>query len=112
MCSTGPVRVVVAMRIGSSIGLIAVGLVLALAVDFDISGVDLSLVGWILAIAGVVGLLISVSMVRRSRPVVEQPVVQDPVVREQRVVREPTVHERPVVRDAYPQERVERREQY
>jgi hypothetical protein len=95
------------MRIGSSIGLIALGLVLALAVDFDISGVDLSLVGWILAIAGVVGLLVSVSMMRRSRPVVEQPVVH-----EQRVVREPTVHERPVVREAYPQERVERREQY
>ncbi|WP_214405892.1 DUF6458 family protein [Pseudonocardia lacus] len=100
------------MRIGSSIGLIAVGLVLALAVDFDISGVDLSLVGWILAIAGVVGLLVSLAMARRGRPVVEQPVVREPTVREQRVVREPTLREQPVARDEYPPQRVERREQY
>ncbi|MCO1658769.1 DUF6458 family protein [Pseudonocardia humida] len=95
------------MRIGSSIGLIAVGLVLALAVDDIISGVDLALVGWILAAVGVVGLVVSLSLMRRSRPAVEQP-----VVREQRVVREPTLHEQPVVREEYPQQRVERREQY
>jgi uncharacterized protein DUF6458 len=97
------------MRIGSSIGLIAVGLVLALAVDDFISGVDLSLVGWILTAVGVVGLVISLSMMRRSRPVVEQ----QPVVREQRVVREPTIHEQPVVRDGYPpQQPVQRPDQY
>jgi hypothetical protein len=87
------------MRIGSSIGLIAVGLILALAVDFDINGLDLSLIGWILTIVGVVGLVVSIAMTRRSRTVVEQP-----------VVREPTIHERPVVRDEYPPRRVERRE--
>jgi hypothetical protein len=104
------------MRIGSSIGLIAVGLILALAVDFDISGVDLSLVGWILAVVGVVGLVASLSMSRRNRPVVAEPVVreqrvvQDPTVREQRVVQDPTVRERRVVGDQYPTERVERRD--
>jgi hypothetical protein len=100
------------MRIGSSIGLIAVGLILALAVDFDISGVDLSLVGWILAAVGVVGLIASMTMWRRSSrpPVVEQPVVREPTVREQRVVQEPTLREqRPVRPDDYPTERVERR---
>jgi hypothetical protein len=98
------------MRIGSSIGLIAVGLVLALAVDFDVSGIDISLVGWILAVVGVVGLVASLSMMRRSRPAVGQPVVEQPVVREQRVVRDPTVREQHVVREDYPTERVERRE--
>jgi hypothetical protein len=98
------------MRIGSSIGLIAVGLVLALAVDFDISGIDIAQVGWILAVVGVIGLVASLAMTRRSRPAAEQPMVREqPVVREQRVVRDPTVREH-VVREDYPTERVERRE--
>jgi Domain of unknown function (DUF6458) len=93
------------MRIGSSIGLIAVGLILALAVTDNIKGIDLSLVGWILAVVGVVGLVASMAMMRPRRPRVEEP-----VVREQRVVRDPTVRERRVVSDEYPTERVERRD--
>jgi len=58
------------MRIGSSIALIAVGLILALAVNIDIDGLDLQQIGWILAIAGLIGLVISVVMARRARPVV------------------------------------------
>jgi hypothetical protein len=58
------------MRIGSSIVLIAIGLILALAVNLDVSGVDLQLVGWILAAVGVVGLLASLALARRARPVV------------------------------------------
>ncbi len=58
------------MRIGPSIGLIAIGLILALAVTFDIDGVDLDLIGWILAAVGVVGLITSLALSRRSRPVV------------------------------------------
>jgi len=84
----------------------AVGLILALAVEVELSGIDLSLVGWILFVVGAVGLIASLALMRRSRPVVEQP----PVVREQRVVREPTLHEQPVVREEYPQQRIERRE--
>jgi len=53
------------MRIGSSIGLIAIGLILALAVTLDVSGVDLPMVGWILASVGVVGLVISIVTARR-----------------------------------------------
>lgn len=95
--------------IGSFIGLIAVGLILALAVDFDISGLDIELIGWILAIVGVVGLVASLTMMRPRRPAA--PVVEEqPVIREQPVVREPTVHEQRVVRDGeYPTERMERR---
>lgn len=58
------------MRIGSSIGLIAVGLILALAVNVSLGGVDLNLVGWILTVVGVVGLVAGLVMARQARPVV------------------------------------------
>ena len=54
------------MRIGSSIGMIAVGLILALAVPFDLGAINLQLVGWILALVGVIGLIASVAISRRS----------------------------------------------
>ena len=47
------------MGIGVSLILIAVGLVLALAVNADVSGLDISTIGWILAIVGAVGLVLS-----------------------------------------------------
>jgi predicted MFS family arabinose efflux permease len=58
------------MRIGSSIGLIAVGLILALAVNVDLGGIDLQLIGWILTIVGVIGLVASIMMARQARTVV------------------------------------------
>lgn len=58
------------MRIGSSIGLIALGLILALAINIDLDGVDLELVGWILAAVGAVGLFASLALARRARPVI------------------------------------------
>ncbi len=54
------------MRIGTSIGMIAVGLILALAVPFDLGAINLQLVGWILALVGVLGLVASVAMSRRA----------------------------------------------
>jgi Domain of unknown function (DUF6458) len=60
------------MSFGGSIFLIAVGLVLALAVKVSVSGIDLQLVGWILALVGVVGLLLSLVFYRR-RPVGVEP---------------------------------------
>jgi hypothetical protein len=47
------------MGIGVSIFLIAVGLILALAVNVTTSGVDIDTIGWILVIVGAVGLLLS-----------------------------------------------------
>jgi hypothetical protein len=47
------------MGIGMSIFLIAVGAILAYAVNVSVSGVDLDLVGVILMIVGAVGLLVS-----------------------------------------------------
>jgi hypothetical protein len=48
------------MGIGASIFLIAVGLILALAINVDTDGaVDVPMVGWILVIVGAVGILLS-----------------------------------------------------
>jgi hypothetical protein len=48
------------MGIGVSIFLIAVGLILALAINVDTNGaVDVPMVGWILVIVGIVGMLLS-----------------------------------------------------
>lgn len=67
------------MRIGSSIALIAVGLILALAVNIDLEGLDLDLIGWILAAVGVVGLLVSLVLARRTPVLREDAVVERPV---------------------------------
>lgn len=47
------------MGIGVSIFLIAVGLILALAVNVDLQGVSIDVIGWILVIVGIVGLLLT-----------------------------------------------------
>jgi Domain of unknown function (DUF6458) len=48
------------MGIGASIFLIAVGLILALAVNVDTNGaIDVVMIGWILTIVGIVGMLLS-----------------------------------------------------
>jgi len=47
------------MGIGVSLILIAVGAILVWAVEADVSGVDITAVGWILLIVGAVGALLS-----------------------------------------------------
>ena len=47
------------MGIGASLILIAAGAILVWAVDADVSGVDLTAVGWILLIVGAIGALLS-----------------------------------------------------
>ncbi len=47
------------MGIGTSIFLIALGAILRYAVNADISGLEISTIGLILMIAGILGLLIS-----------------------------------------------------
>lgn len=48
--------------IGMSLLLIAVGAILALAVDYTVSGIDIVAIGAILVIVGIVGLLFSMVM--------------------------------------------------
>jgi Domain of unknown function (DUF6458) len=47
------------MGIGVSIFLIAVGAVLAFAVNAEVSGLDIQVVGWILLVVGAIGILLS-----------------------------------------------------
>jgi len=70
------------MGIGSSLFLIAIGAILAFAVDANVSGLEISTVGIILMIVGVIGLLISFFFwgewrSRNRTAVVERPVVRD-----------------------------------
>jgi hypothetical protein len=69
------------MQIGTSLFLIAVGAILAFAVNADISGLDIAVVGWILMAVGVVGLILSLFFLSawrdRRTAVVERPVVRD-----------------------------------
>ena len=55
-----------------SIGLLAIGLVLALAVRVHLGGLDLQLIGWILAVVGAIGLVVSLLVARQVRPVVRR----------------------------------------
>ncbi|HET6484734.1 MAG TPA: DUF6458 family protein [Actinoplanes sp.] len=47
------------MGIGGSIFLLALGAILAFAVDAHISGIDITIIGWILMAAGLIGLIIT-----------------------------------------------------
>lgn len=47
------------MGYGLGVFLLALGLILALAVQDAISGIDITLIGWILALAGVLVLVLS-----------------------------------------------------
>jgi len=71
------------MGIGTSLVLIAAGAILKYAVNADVSGIELSTIGLILMIVGIVGLLISLLFMgnafgRRDRDaVVRERVVDD-----------------------------------
>ena len=55
------------MGIGTSLFLIAVGAILYFAVDADISGLEISTIGIILMVVGVIGLLISLFLLSSAR---------------------------------------------
>ena len=47
------------MGIGVSIFLIALGAILAFAVNVSVSGLDIAVVGWILMVVGAIGLIMT-----------------------------------------------------
>lgn len=47
------------MKIGFSIFLLALGAILTWAVDYTVAGVNIHIVGWILMVAGALGLIIT-----------------------------------------------------
>jgi len=61
------------MGIGASIFLMAVGAVLAFAVEWKVSGINMEVVGWILMAVGAVGLLFTLLVWGRGRRSVPPP---------------------------------------
>ena len=69
------------MGIGGSIFLLALGAILAFAVNAEFSGIDINTVGYVLMLAGLIGLIVTVWFwnSRRRTTVVQQQ--QQPVMR-------------------------------
>ena len=65
------------MGIGTSLFLIAIGAILYFAVDATISGLEITTVGIILMVIGVVGLLISLFMIGSARRDARTTVIRD-----------------------------------
>ena len=75
------------MGIGVSVFLLAIGAILAFAVEYNLNGLDIHVVGFILMAAGILGLLMTTLVFgRRDR------VVGRGVVTEERVIRDPGVY--------------------
>jgi hypothetical protein len=73
------------MGIGASVFLLAIGAILAFAVDYNLNGVDINVIGWILMAAGVIGLFATTLIFGRRDRVVTSGTA--PVATEERVVR-------------------------
>jgi hypothetical protein len=67
------------MGIGASIFLLALGAILAFAVEADISGLDIGVIGWILMLAGLAGLVITLAFWSNRRRTVVTRTQQAPV---------------------------------
>jgi hypothetical protein len=50
------------MRLGTGIVLLALGAILTFALDVDVRGVDLQVVGWILMIVGALGIVLELAV--------------------------------------------------
>lgn len=77
---------------GSSWDLIAVGAILAFATDWHVSGLDLSLVGVILMVVGIIGVVTFTSIARKRRMITTTggaPIMtSQPMTEEERIRRE------------------------
>jgi hypothetical protein len=76
------------MGIGVSIFLIAVGAVLAFAVEAEVSGLDVQVVGWILLAVGALGILLSLMFWSSWGGWGRRGVVEEGPARRETVVRE------------------------
>ncbi|HWG99840.1 MAG TPA: DUF6458 family protein [Pilimelia sp.] len=88
------------MGIGGSIFLIVVGAIFAFAINVSLGWLDLNVVGWVMMLAGVVGLVMTTWFwqSRRRTVVTRTPMVEDRAVVGDRAV----VEERREVRRADP----------
>lgn len=85
------------MGIGGSIFLIALGAILAFAVDANLGWLDINVVGWVLMLAGFAGLVLTLWFWQNRRRTIVQPTVTERVVptqteriEERREVRRPS----------------------
>lgn len=72
------------MGIGVGIFLVAVGAILAFAVEASVSGLDLAVVGWVMIAAGALGILLEIALFaprRRVGPAYAESVPAPVVVR-------------------------------
>ncbi|RFS85822.1 hypothetical protein D0T12_12670 [Actinomadura spongiicola] len=60
------------MTIGGSIALIIIGAILAYAVNYEFSGIDIRLVGVILMVGGLIGLVVGLVRIASARRTVER----------------------------------------
>jgi Zn-dependent protease with chaperone function len=67
------------MYVGLGVLLLVVGAVLAFATTASVSGVDLTVVGWILMAGGLVAIVLSLALSRRRGVVTRRVVQRDPV---------------------------------
>ena len=67
------------MGIGASIFLLALGAILAFAVEADVSGLDINVIGWILMIAGLIGMITTLWFWNSRRRTVVTRQTQQPV---------------------------------
>lgn len=82
------------MGIGGSIFLIVVGAILAFAVNVSLGWLDLNVVGWVMMLAGVFGLVLTLWFWNSRR----RTVVATPADGDRRVVRESRTDVRPTDR--------------
>lgn len=59
------------VRVGGPIVVIVIGLIFALAITGEIPGVDLNMIGWIVAVAGVLWIVLDVTLNRSHTSVTE-----------------------------------------
>ena len=75
------------MTIGGGIALIVLGAILVYAVEFDLAGININVIGYILMLAGVVGSILGLVFWQQSRTRVVRR--EAPPVEERRTTREP-----------------------
>ncbi|MFF4772495.1 DUF6458 family protein [Microtetraspora fusca] len=80
------------MGFGASLAFIAVGAVLAFAVTWDVPGIDLHVIGWILIGVGAVGALLTGLYTRRPRTEETVEVVEPDTVYTAEPTVEPHIH--------------------
>lgn len=73
------------MGIGASVFLMAVGAILAFAVNAEVSGLDINIIGYILILAGIVGLIMTLLVFAPRRRAGGADVVEERVVRDRDV---------------------------